>query len=284
MRIDIIQDRLDQYKCKNILEEENAIKEITQEIALLALSRAGFFKIAEFHGGTALRIFYKLPRFSEDLDFALLQPNHEIKLLPFLNKIADEFSAYGYDIEIDDRSKDETTIKKAFLKDDSIGKVLSLRYPVLNGVRKKIKIKVEVDSNPPAGAAVITKYLDFPQAFSIQCKDLASSFAGKCHALLCRAYIKGRDWYDFVWYMARNAEVNYVLLQNALMQQGPWQGKIIDCNAGWLRNQLLDKIESISWEGAANDVAPFLSENEQRGLEVWSKDFFISRADKLLEA
>lgn len=281
MSIDIIQDKLEQYRCKNVLEEENAIKEITQEIALLALSRAGFFKIAEFHGGTALRIFYKLPRFSEDLDFALLQPNHEIKLLPFLNKMADEFSAYGYDIEIDDRSKADTTIKKAFLKDDSIGKVLSLRYPVLNGVRKKIKIKVEVDSNPPAGATIVTKYLDFPQAFSIQCKDLASLFAGKCHALLCRTYIKGRDWYDFVWYMARNAAVNYVLLQNALMQQGPWQGKIIDCNADWLRTHLIDKIESINWEEAVNDVAPFLSGNERRGLEVWSKDFFISRADKL---
>ena len=281
MSIDIIQDKLEQYNYKNLLEEENAIKEITQEIALLALSRAGFFKIAEFHGGTALRILYKLPRFSEDLDFALLQPNHEIKLLAFLNKMADEFSTYGYDIEIDDRSKADIAIKKAFLKDDSIGKVLSLRYPVLNGVRKKIKIKVEVDSNPPAGATVVTKYLDFPQAFSIQCKDLASSFAGKCHALLCRDYIKGRDWYDFVWYMAPNVEINYALLQNALIQQGPWQGQIIECHATWLRTHLIDKIESINWEDAANDVAPFLSENEQRGLEVWSKDFFISRADKL---
>lgn len=281
MSIDIIQDKLEQYRCKNFLEEENALKEITQEIALLALSRAGFFKIAEFHGGTALRILYNLPRFSEDLDFALLQPNHEIKLLPFFNKMADEFATYGYDIEIDDRSKADITIKKAFLKDDSIGKVLSLRYPVLNGVRKKIKIKVEVDSNPPAGAAIVTKYLDFPQAFSIQCKDLASSFAGKCHALLCRPYIKGRDWYDFVWYMARNARVNYVLLQNALIQQGPWQGKIIDCHADWLRTHLRDKIESINWAEAANDVAPFLSQNEQRGLEVWSKDFFISRVNKL---
>lgn len=281
MSINIIQDKLEQYNCRNLLEEENAIKEITQEIALLALSRAGFFKIAEFHGETALRILYNLPRFSEDLDFALLQPNNEIKLLPFLNKMADEFSTYGYDVKIDDRSRADIAIKKAFLKDDSIGKVLSLRYPVLNGIRKKIKIKVEVDSNPPAGATVVTKYLDFPQAFSIQCKDLASSFAGKCHVLLCRAYVKGRDWYDFVWYIARNAKINYALLQNSLIQQGPWKGQIIDCHSKWLRTHLIDKIESINWEDAANDVAPFLSENEQRGLKVWSKDFFISRADKL---
>ena len=93
--------------------------------------------------------------------------------------------------------------------------------------------------------------------------------------------MKGRDWYDFVWYMARNAEMNYTLLQNALMQQGSWQGQIIDCHAKWLRTNLINKIESISWQDAANDVAPFLSENEQRGLEVWSKNFFISRVDKL---
>jgi len=267
MSIDIIQNKLEQYRCKNLLEEENAIKEITQEIALLALSRAGFFKIAEFHGETALRILYKLPRFSEDLDFALLQPNSEIELLPFLNKMVDEFLSYGYDIEVNDYSKDS-----------SIRKALSLRYPVLNGMRKKIKIKVEVDSNPPDGATVVTKYLNFPQSFSIQCKDLASSFAGKCHALLCRSYIKGRDWYDFIWYMARNTEINYVLLQNALIQQGPWQGQIIKCNSKWLKDQLIGKIESIEWKDAANDVSSFLSENEQRSLEVWSKDFFISHA------
>lgn len=281
MSIKIIQQRLEDYHCQTVLEEENALKEITQEITLLALSRAGFFSEVEFHGGTALRILYGLQRFSEDLDFACLLPNHAFDLQHYLKTLTDEFSSFGYAISIQDRSKAGQTVRKAFLKDDSIGKILLLQYPQLTRITKKILIKLEVDTNPPAGSTTELKYLDFPLPFSIQTKDLPSSFAGKTHALLCRSYLKGRDWYDFIWYVARGTPINYQLLTNAIDQIGPWQGQKTVINKNWLLNQFEKKIISINWEQAAQDVMRFLKPIDQQTTKLWSRSFFISRLEKL---
>ena len=162
MNIRIIQDRLESYQCKTVLEEEQALKEITQEVILMSLSRQNYFDHAEFHGGTALRILYSLRRFSEDLDFALLLPNHNFSLLPYLNNLSKELEAFGYEFKIQDRSTAESVVKKAFLKDDSIGKLIFLKTP---GPVKKLKIKIELDTNPPSGTNTETKYLDFPAPF-----------------------------------------------------------------------------------------------------------------------
>jgi len=282
MSITIIQRRLEEYQCKTSLEEENALKEITQEIVLMALSRAGFFRFAEFHGGTALRILYGLPRFSEDLDFALLKVNSNFAWAHYFTVIKDELKIYGYDIEWRDRSNANQNVKKAFLKDDSIGAILSFDYPNILHL-KKIKVKLEIDVNPPKMATSEIKYLDFPLAFSVRVQTLPSSFAGKIHALLCREYVKGRDWYDFVWYVSQHSQVNYILLQNALQQTGMWQGKNIAVNKQWLLNELENKIKSLNWREVAKDVNRFLKPQEQRSLEVWSLDFFISRLAKLKE-
>lgn len=281
MSITIVQQRLESYKCQTPLEEENAIKEITQEIALLGLSRAGFFKDVEFHGGTALRILYGLQRFSEDLDFATLKPDNKFELNKYLKPVADEFNNYGYDVEIQDRSKADRVVQKAFLKDDSIGRVLLLQYPQPIRSSKKIQIKFEVDTNPPLGAETEIKYLDFPFPFTVQTKNLPSSFSGKIHALLCRPYLKGRDWYDFIWYIAQNIGLNYQLLTNAINQIGPWQKQNILINKDWVLTQLDQKIQSIDWQKAAEDVRRFLRPNEQEALGLWSEDFFLSRLEKL---
>lgn len=279
MSIDLIKLRLEEYQCKTILEEELALKEITQEIILMGLSRQRFFAEAEFHGGTALRIFYGLQRFSEDLDFALLQPNNEFTLTPYLKNLVDELRAFGYEFEIKDRSKTNSTVKKAFLKDDSIGKLIILNRP---GNARKLSIKLEVDSNPPHGAKTEIKYLDFPAPFGVTTKDLASSFAGKMHALLCRNYVKGRDWYDFIWYIGRKAPINLLLLENALNQNGPWQDKAVKIDLEWVVNALNEKIGVIDWRDAARDVKAFLKPYEQDSLQVWSKDFFQVEAAKLV--
>lgn len=281
MSLSIVQQRLESYKCQTALEEENAIKEITQEIALMALSRAGFFSNAEFHGGTALRILYGLQRFSEELDFATLQPDKKFELNKYLKTVAEEFSHYGCTIEIQDRSKANQAVQKAFLKDDSIGRVLVLQYPQPIRAAKKILIKFEIDTNPPLGAETEIKYLDFPLPFSVQIKSLPSAFAGKLHALLCRSYLKGRDWYDFIWYVAQNSQVNYLLLKNAIEQNGPWQNKSASVDKAWLMEQLHKKIQHIDWKEAANDVRRFLRPREQESLAFWSTDFFLSRLEKL---
>ncbi len=281
MDIKIIQERLKTYQSNTYGEEENALKEIIQEIALLALSRVNFFKIAEFHGGAALRILYGLQRFSEDLDFALLKPDRNFDFNYFLDKMIEEFNGFGYQIEVKNRSQADETVKKAFLKDNSIGKLLSLTYQPHEKNTRKINIKLEVDINPPQGTVTELKYLDFPLPFSILTKDMPSSFSGKIHALLCREYIKGRDWYDFLWYTARKSSINFKLLENAIYQNGPWSQQKIKINKNWMIAHLHEKISSIDWEVARRDVSRFIKPIEKKSLELWSTEFFLDRLKQL---
>src|SRR3989338_4519039 len=218
MSLEIIKQRLKTYHCENSAETEQALREITQEIILMELSRHDFFSKAEFHDGTALRILYGLQRFSEDLDFALLKPDTHFSLLSYVNHVANGLHAFGYDFEIQDRSKANNAVKKAFLKDDSLGKILVFKN---TGAVKKMIIKLEVDSNPPLGAITEIKPLLFPLPFNITAKNIESSFSGKINAMLCRGYIKGRDWYDFIWYVTQKTKINYELLKNGLYQNGP---------------------------------------------------------------
>lgn len=273
MSIEVIEQRLTSYDCKDRAEEINALKEITQEIALMSLSRADFFKVAEFHGGTALRILYNVQRYSEDLDFALLKPNQDFDLMRYLEHMEEDFKAYGYDIQIADRKGANKTVQKQFLKVDSLGKELSLIYPK-NKSERRIKIKFELDTNPPEGANTELKYITFPLAFSLIAKDLPSLFAGKCHALLCRPYEKGRDWFDFIWFISNQTEINYELLTNAIYQYGPWAGQNIHINQQWIKNELIQKIEAIIWKDMAQDVSALLKPQEQKTLNLWGVDFF----------
>lgn len=140
---------------------------------------------------------------------------------------------------------------------------------------------MEVDTNPPLGAKTELKYLDFPLQYSVLCKDLPSSFAGKTHALLCRSYLKGRDWFDFLWYVGRKVTINYKLLQAAIVQNGPWQSQNIEVNNKWVLDQLTVKINAIDWDDARNDVSKFLRPKDQKTLELWSQDFFLNQLEKL---
>ncbi len=279
MSIKIIQDRLDSYHCKTALEEELALREITQEVALAALARTDFFMFAAFQGGTCLRIFYGTNRFSEDFDFILKEPDKSFDLQPYLKGLLDELLAYGYELELTDRSKAEIAVKKAFLKDASIGKLLQLSHLRADRSMRKIRIKLEIDTNPPAGSNYETKYLDFPFVSSVTVQDLPSMFAGKLHALLCREYTKGRDWYDLIWYTSRGAEINYRFLASALKQQGPWQGQEVKVDKDWFLKALRERICSLNWQEARDDIRRFVRQNELPSIELWSKDFFLDRLD-----
>jgi predicted nucleotidyltransferase component of viral defense system len=281
MSIKLIQDRLNSYDCKSEVEEEQAIREITQEVALAALGRTNFFKHAVFQGGTCLRIFYGLNRFSEDMDFILKEPNPSFKLKPHLHALTDELAAYGYNIEVADRSKMDITVRKAFLKDDSIGKVLQLNYGSQTGPLRKIRIKFEVDTNPPSGGKCEIKYHDFPFVSSVVVQDKPSLFAGKIHALLCRKYIKGRDWYDLLWYTSQGVAINYQFLSAALDQQGLWQGQDIQVDLNWCLSELEKTIKSMDWKATVLDVRRFVRVSEQPSLELWSNDLFLAQIEKL---
>jgi predicted nucleotidyltransferase component of viral defense system len=281
MSIKMIQERLNSYDCKSEIEEEQAIREITQEVALAALGRTDFFKHAVFQGGPCLRIFYGLNRFSEDMDFILKEPDRSFELKPHLHALTEELTAYGYNIEVADRSKMDVTVRKAFLKDDSIGKVLQLNYGSQTGPLRKIRIKFEVDTNPPSGSELEIKYHDFPFVSSVVVQDKASLFAGKVHALLCRKYIKGRDWYDFLWYTSQGIAINYQFLSAALNQQGPWQGQNVQVDLNWCRSGLEKAIKSMDWKATALDVRRFVRVAEQPSLDLWSKDLFLAQLEKL---
>ncbi|MHB9005224.1 MAG: nucleotidyl transferase AbiEii/AbiGii toxin family protein, partial [Coriobacteriia bacterium] len=227
MNVKIIQDRLASYHCQSEIEETQGLREITQELILAALGRGDLFKFAAFQGGTCLRIFHGLNRFSEDLDFILKTQDRAFEWKPYLQTIGDELSAYGYQIEIVDQKNMETAVRKAFIKDDAIGKILNLRFIGKSGLARKIRIRLEIDTNPPSGGNYELKYLDFPFVSSVVVQDIPTLFAGKIHALLCRDYTKGRDWYDFLWYTARKASINYMHLTEAMKQRGPWAGQAI---------------------------------------------------------
>jgi predicted nucleotidyltransferase component of viral defense system len=279
MSVEIIQQKLLAYECKTVLDQENALKEIAQEIALMALSRSGFFRIASFQGGTCLRILYGLERFSEDLDFVLNKPDASFNWDVYIKSMRDEFSVYGYALEVTNKDKVDKSVRTAFLKADSEGGLLIIKDAKTN--RLKLQIKLEIDTNPPEGSRYELKYLDFPLPYSVQTQDLPSLFASKCHALLCRNHIKGRDWYDFLWYVSRKTLINFSLLGSAIHQAGPWAGKHNKVTPEWIIKELRDKINTIDWSVAKKDVSRFLKPRELSTLDLWSSDFFESRLDKL---
>ena len=280
--IELIQERLASYNAANQLEEEYAVKEILQDIALYGLWRAGFFDIAAFQGGTCLRIVHGMGRFSEDIDFILKQPDPDFSWPVYLQGMVQCFEEFGLKSEILDKSRMDQRIKKAQIKDNSICHQLDLSFFRENPARKQT-IKLEIDVDPPENSGFAYRYLDFPLDFEVCHQDLNSNFSLKIHALLCRPYVKGRDWYDFNWYVKQRVKPNLAHLQAALLQWGPWAGQEIKIDLKWLKQKLTDKIGRIDWQDAAMDVERFLRLQEQHSLKLWSVAFFLHKVEQLGE-
>ncbi len=278
--IELIQQRLDEYKVTNAIEEEQALKEIIQEIALFGLWKAGFFEVAAFQGGTSLRVLYDLPRFSEDLDFILKVPDPGFEWTEYLKKLLANLEEFGLKTEVRDKSRMDQIIKKALLKDSSIGNQLNLS--LYRGQKDQaLTIKLEIDVTPPTGSVFEYTYRDFPTDYEVCHQDLPSNFALKIHALLCRKYIKGRDWYDFNWYVKKGIKPNLPLLQAALVQAGPWKGELLPFFEDWLMQAMTDTITKMDWKEAASDVERFLNRTEKQSLQLWGERFFMEKVQKL---
>jgi len=280
--IEIIQKRLDDYKSTNPVEEEQATKEIIQELALYALWRADFFTMAAFQGGTSLRILHGLPRFSEDLDFMLKVPNPEFDWSGYLKKLLTYFEEYGLKSEALPKGRMDQRIKKALIKDNSVTNQLNLSF-YQGHADQKINIKLEIDVEPPAESGYAYTYLDFPTDHEVCHQDLSSNFALKIHALLCRGFLKGRDWYDFNWYIKQGVSPNLPHLKNALVQFGPWESQadlIVDM--AWLKTVIQEKVDSIDWVEATADVERFLKPSEVNSLQLWSAHFFSAKLNRLV--
>lgn len=281
--IDLLRQRLQTYSVGNALQEQQALKEILQELALYALWRGGFFEVAAFQGGTSLRILHGLPRFSEDLDFILLKPDPAFQWQPYFASLTEVLGQFGVRCELSERTRMGAAVRQAMLKDNSLGRQLDLSFFDVS-TPAKLKVKLEIDSNPPAGTSTLWQYLDFPLDFEVCAQDLPSNYALKLHALLCRPYLKGRDWFDFAWYCKQKTQPNLPHLANALNQTGPWQGQSPQVNVQWLSDALNSKIKTINWPLAAQDVAPFLPPAEQLSLTLWSERFFADKVNRLVQA
>jgi len=174
----------------------------------------------------------------------------------------------------------EQRVKKALIKDSSICNQLNLSFFRGNPGQTQ-KIKLEIDVDPPAGSGFEYSYLDFPLDFEICHQNLSSNFSLKIHALLCRPYLKGRDWHDFSWYVKKDVQANLAHLQAALFQWGPWVHQKIDLNIEWLKRELTRKAARIDWPAAADDVRRFLRPLEQHSLSLWNEKFFTHKIERL---
>ena len=282
----IIEQMLRQHETETLTDKKNGIKEVVQEIVLCGLSRAGFFKEAAFYGGTALRIFHGLDRFSEDLDFSLMAPDPGFDLLRYLPALERELAAYGFNFKVEDRAKAiDSDIRSAFLKGNTREHMLVFyadeRLARSFSGNDTIKIKFEVDTTPPAYATFERKYRLLPIPYEVNLYDMPSLFAGKLHAVICRAWksrVKGRDLYDYVFYLSQGTPVNLRHL-NARLVDSDFDGAREEMTLEEIKDVLHRRFESIDYDQARQDVLPFIK--NPAAVEIWSKDFFIAITDNL---
>ena len=236
-----------------------------------------------FHGGTCLRMVCGMNRFSEDLDFLLKQPDPGFRWQGYLDSVRKDCAQESIPFEVQDKPLAGTAVQKAFLKTGSIGTILALDLPFERYRTRKIRIKLEVDTNPPAGSTFTTSYITFPVTAPLTTQSLESGFALKLHAQLCRPYVKGRDWHDLVWYLARRTRPGLDLLGHALDQQGPWAGQQTTVTLRWVQDNLEAAIRRMDWTAARDDVQRFLPLREQEGIRAWSVDFFLYQLMRMNE-
>ena len=283
----LLDEYISKYSPQTPEDYKNALKEIVQEIALYGLSKSDFFQYAAFYGGTSLRIFYGLDRFSEDMDFSLEVPNKAFQLEKYCPYIKEALLSFGLDMEVSRKIKSrDTDIQSAFVKGETLMHLItvfnqdeSVFSPIKND--EKVKIKIEVDTNPPEGATFDIQYGLKPVPYMVRLYDKPSLFAGKIHAILCRNWknrIKGRDLYDFIWYISLNTPVNLHHLQKRLEQSGRWDANnIMTLDA--LKKLLVHKFAEIDYDNAKIDVRAFIKDDSK--LSLWSKEFFCAITQKL---
>lgn len=283
---DAVRQMLEPYACKTRDDYVNAIREILQQLALLGLWRSKFFEHAAFYGGTALRVLHGLDRYSEDLDFSLLKPDPEFSLGDYGKALQRELASFGFDVEFETRKKSvDSAIESAFLKANTLNQLIVVKAgaDVLGGqhAREVLKIKLEVDTDPPGGFQTESKPVLVPIPFAVNVYTLPDLFAGKMHAILCRKWknrVKGRDWYDLVWYLGRYPQLRLNHLEQRMRQSGDWSdAKPLDRVA--LIGRLNATLQDLDIDQARQEVARFV--RDKASLELWSRTFFIQVIDRI---
>lgn len=264
----------------------NAVREIMQSLALLGLWRAKFFEHAAFYGGTSLRILYGSDRFSEDLDFSLLKPSADFNFSAYTTALQNELEAFGFEVTFEVKHKTtDSAIESAFLKGNTYNHLIAIKAPeqILAGVNRQsiLKVKLEVDTYPPQSFNTEMKYVFSPIQFAVRSYTLPSLFAGKIHALLFRKWksrIKGRDWYDFAWYLSHYPLLNLAHLEERMRQSGHYTA-MEPLSRTRLMEYLSLAIDNVNIDAARKEVIPFVT--NVRSLEIWSKEFFRAAAERI---
>lgn len=280
---------LEKYKPESADDYRRALKEIVQEVSLYGLSKSNFFQQGAFYGGTALRIFYNLPRFSEDMDFSLMKPDPKFDLAPYLDIISNELAGLGLEMTANKKIKNiKTDILSAFIKGGTLIQIIHIKQTEnvkIPGMHRdeQLKIKLEVDINPPSGARYDLQYSAQPFPYAARLYDLPSLFAGKISAVLCRNWqhrVKGRDLYDYSWYLGQGVKFNIGHLQKRLEQSGHWNSSEL-LTLEKVKSMLNEHFNGLDFESAKSDVKPFIANS--RILDIWDKRYF-NTITKRLEA
>jgi predicted nucleotidyltransferase component of viral defense system len=273
--MNIFDQMMQGYVIQSNDDQNNALHEVMQQIALAGLYRGGFFNKAAFYGGTCLRIFHGLQRFSEDLDFSLLQPQDKFNLEEYFEPIKNEFKALGREVIISKKEKKtNTNVESAFLKDDTA--IYNLQF----STERNVKIKIEVDINPPLGFSTENKLLLLPFSFMPRCYILPDLFAGKMHAFLFRNWknrVKGRDWFDFEWYVRNIIPLNFEHLQQRVIQFGSIAKE--EFTLEYFKHLVKEKISKTNTEMVKADVGPFIKNPNE--MDIWSVDYFNQLVDMI---
>ena len=270
MKNEIFDNMLSRYELTTEQQKRNAIFEVNQQIILAGLYAGGFFESAAFYGGTCLRIFHDLQRFSEDMDFSLLAPDENFDFSKYFQPIVDAFALVGREVEITKKDKKSFgKVESAFLKDNTDV------YDVTFQTEKSIKIKIEVDTNPPLNFTTEQKLLLQPHSFMTRCFTLPDLFAGKMHALVYRAWknrVKGRDWYDFEWYVRNGVALDFAHLAERCKQ---FNGE--DITPESFKDKLIERLSTADIKQVKEDVLPFVRNPKE--LDIWSNDYFVQLAE-----
>ncbi|MCR5658430.1 MAG: nucleotidyl transferase AbiEii/AbiGii toxin family protein [Bacteroidales bacterium] len=260
---------MSRYPMDTANDRRNATYEVMQQVVLAGLYRGGFFEHAAFYGGTCLRIFHGLERYSEDMDFSLLIKDEVFSLERYFPAIIDECRLLGREVEITRKDKRNFgKVESAFLKDNTDV------YNITFQTEKSIRIKIEVDTMPPLQFETEQRLLLQPFSFMVRCFTLPCLFAGKIHALLFRQWqnrVKGRDWYDFEWYVRRGVPLDFAHLQTRIRE---FNGMEIDRQQ--FQTMLRERLSQTDIRQVKADVMPFVK--NPRELDIWSNDYFLQLA------
>ena len=277
----IIQQMINKYNPITLEDKKSAIKEVLQEVVLAGLSKTDFFSHAAFYGGTALRLFYGMNRFSEDLDFSLLAADDTFDLSKYFKPISDVVSSLGLNFEVSKTDKTtRSTINSAFIKGDTKETIITIYSDSEDSSRiihnEKIIIKFEIDVNPPLYANTEIKFRLLPFPYQVRLYEKASLFAGKIHAVIARGWknrVKGRDLYDYIYYLSLDTKVNLIHLEERLKQTKTIE-EDVQLTRGLLIEILDSRFDQIDYDIAKSDIRPFIKDHNS--LDLWSRDFFKS--------